>query len=105
MKKVRSSLQQVRSRSVAWYLVGIDLIGELKPTKAGHKYILTMVDYYTKWPEAIPLKNKDGLTVARAIYENIYTRYGPPSRLISDNGTEFCNQVRNEKITSLSISE
>jgi len=32
--------------------VGLDIIGPLPTTKQGNKYIITLVDYFTKWPEA-----------------------------------------------------
>ena len=39
--------------------VGIDLVGPLPRTKVGHHYVLTMVDYGTWYPEAIPLRQTD----------------------------------------------
>ena len=72
----------------------MDTIGPTKPTsKRGHRYILTLIDYYTKWPEAIPLRSKDGKTVARVLYEQVYCRIGAPHRIITDNGGEFINKV------------
>ena len=38
--------------------LGIDLICPLPMTKAGNRYIVTLVDYFSKWPEAASLKNK-----------------------------------------------
>ena len=36
--------------------VAMDIFGPLKRTKLGHKYVLVVVDYATKWQEAFPLK-------------------------------------------------
>lgn len=95
LQKVRQELQTVKFQCKAWYLVGMDTIGPMKETsKRGHQYILTLIDYYTKWPEAIPLTAKDGTTVARALYEHVYCRIGAPHRIITDNGGEFINKVR-----------
>ena len=44
--------------------VGIDLVGPLPRTKAEQRFILTMVDYATRYPEAIPLKRTDSETIA-----------------------------------------
>lgn len=52
----------------AWGQVGIDLIGPLPETASGHKYVMTLMDYYTKWAEAAPLKDKTALSVAEALY-------------------------------------
>lgn len=43
--------------------VGIDLIGPLPTTSNGNKYMVTLVDYFSKWPEASPLPDKSGLVL------------------------------------------
>ncbi len=48
--------------------VVIDLIGPL-PTPRGNKYVVTLVDYFSKWPEASPLPDKTATGVALFIYE------------------------------------
>ena len=50
-----------------WYLVGMDLIGSFKPTAAGYQFV-TMTDYLSKCVEAVPIKDKFAITVARGIY-------------------------------------
>jgi len=53
--------------------VAVDLIGEIKPvSEQGHpQYILTLVDYTTRYPEAVALKNIDTATVAEAFVWNV----------------------------------
>ena len=46
----------------------MDLIGPLAETLQGNKYIVTLTDYFTKWAEAAPLKDKSALGVARFIF-------------------------------------
>ena len=70
----------------------MDLIGPLTTTKRGNKYILTFIDYFSKWPEAIPLQSKEACEVLRALAE-IFARNGSPSRIITDNGGEFTSEV------------
>ena len=48
--------------------VGIDLIGPLPETPRGYKYIVTLVDYLSKWPEAEPLPNRSAKRVALFLY-------------------------------------
>ena len=62
---------------------GIDMIGEIKPTTSnGHRFILVVIDYFTKWVEAASfasvIKNVD----ARFIKQNLICRYGIPERII-----------------------
>lgn len=49
--------------------VGIDLIGPLPVTPRGNKYVVTLVDYFSKWPEASALPDKNATGVAHFIYE------------------------------------
>jgi len=57
--------------------MGMDLIGPLPKSKQGHVYALVMQDYFTKWPEAIPLKDTTVQSVAGALLLVIST-WGPP---------------------------
>ncbi|CAH8599440.1 unnamed protein product [Schistosoma rodhaini] len=69
--------------------VGIDIMGPLTTSKNGNRYILVMVDYFSKWCEAVPIPQQDALTVARAFIDHWVSRYGAPFSLHSDQGTAF----------------
>ena len=49
--------------------VGIDLIGPLPQTARGNRYIVTLMDYFSKWPEAEPLPDKSAKSVALFLYK------------------------------------
>ena len=51
-------LQPVAVEPQVWYLVGMDLIGPFQPTAGGHKFVLTMTDYFSKYVEAVPIPDK-----------------------------------------------
>lgn len=70
----------------------MDLTGPLPRTQAGHQYILTATDYFSKWVEAFPLKTKSAMEVAENLCKMIY-RHGCPERILSDQGREFVNEV------------
>jgi len=72
--------------------MGMDLIGPLPKSKQGHVYVLVMQDYFTKWPEAIPLKDATAKSVAGVLLSVIST-WGPPAELISDQGPEFMAEL------------
>ena len=59
----------LRCTLVSILQVGIDLIGPLPLTAKGNKYIVTLLDYFSKWPEAAPLPNKTAIGVANFLYE------------------------------------
>ena len=70
---------------------GIDFMGPF-PSSFGFVYILLAVDYVSKWVEAIATKTNDSKVVIGFIRSNIFSRFGIPRALISDQGTHFCNR-------------
>lgn len=58
----------------------------------GQKFILVVIDYFTKWVEAESYKTLTMVQVAQFIRKNIY-RYGVPHAFVSDNGTHFKGRV------------
>lgn len=56
-----------------WYHVGIDFVGPITPvSKNGHRFILTLSDYFTKWVEAVPLPSKCAEGVAKTLFKVHY---------------------------------
>jgi hypothetical protein len=83
--------------------VGIDLIGPITPkSDRGHRYIVTVVDYATRYPEAAPLKNITTEEVAEALFK-IYCRIGFPKQVLTDLGTQFTSSVMVEVNRLMSI--
>ena len=73
-------------------LWGIDFMGPF-PASYNNLYILLAVDYVSKWVEEIPTRTNDAKVVAQFLRSNIFSRFGTPRALITDNGTHFCNKV------------
>ena len=71
---------------------GIDFIG-LFSSSLGYKYILVMVDYVSKWVEAIPTIHNDAKVVKKMLKKIIFPRFGTPRALVSDGGSHFCNHM------------
>jgi hypothetical protein len=72
--------------------VAIDTIGPLPVSEDGHKYILTIIDTFSRWVELIPLKDLEGETAAKSILQYI-GHYGTPCSFLTDNGTQFVNKT------------
>lgn len=69
---------------------GLDFIGEINPHSSGqHRWILVATDYFTKWIEAIPTRKVDHHVVMKFLTENIFTRFGCPHKLVTDNAAAF----------------
>ena len=71
----------------------IDILGPLTEAEDGCKYVLTMIDQFTRWVELIPLKNQKAHVVAHAIFDQWFCRYGCPSIMVSDRGKNFLSIV------------
>ena len=67
--------------------VGLDLVGPLPLTKNGNKYIIVLVDYFTKWTEAEPLKSTKSEDVK--FLKLVFSRHGIPEVLVTDNDPQF----------------
>ena len=63
------------------------------PPSWGNTYILLVVDYMSKWVEAIATQKNDAKTVVQFVHKNIFTRFGTPHCIISDEGSHFCNRI------------
>ena len=73
-------------------LWGMDFMGPF-PLSYNNLYILMAVDYVSKWVEAIPTCTNDARVVAWFLRSHIFSRFGTPRALITDNGTRFCNKM------------
>ncbi|XP_068232805.1 uncharacterized protein [Palaemon carinicauda] len=79
--------------STPFYRVAIDLVGPISPpSEAGHRYILTMVDYASSFPEAVALKNITSEDIAEALI-SIFSRVGVPKEILSDRGPQFRSEL------------
>src|SRR6266540_1302886 len=72
---------------------GVDIVGLLPITREGNRYIVVAMDYFSRWPEARPLKTANADTVAIFLYEKIICRFGVSRILQSDRGTHFVNEL------------
>jgi len=68
----------------------MDFVGPL-PSSYGNIYILIVIDYVSKWVEAITTTKNNARVVIKFLKKNIFSRFGVPRALISDGGTHFCN--------------
>ncbi|KAH9779256.1 hypothetical protein KPL71_007658 [Citrus sinensis] len=71
---------------------GIDFMGHFPPS-LGNLYIIVAMDYVSKWVEAAALPTNDAKTVVTFLQKNIFSKFGTPRAIISDEGTHFCNKV------------
>ena len=88
-----------------WERISIDITGPHPRSSRGNIYILTMVDHFSKWAEAIPLSRHTAPVVARALMTHVFSRFGMPLQLLSDRGPEFESQLFTELMQWLEIDK
>lgn len=75
--------------------IHMDIVGPLPPS-GGFLYILTMVDRFTRWPEAYPMRDMTATTVARHFVSQYVSRFGVPLRITTDRGSQFESRMFDE---------
>ena len=82
--------------------ISMDLISEFHlPSSQGHCYALTGVCMLTGFTWCIPIKSKKAADVARAYMQHVYSVLGGSTKILTDNGTEFKNEVFRDMLQKL----
>ena len=82
--------------------IAMDLIGEFHlPSSQGNRYALTGVCMLTRFTWCIPIKSKKAADVVRAYMQNIYSVLGGSTKILTDNGTKFKNEVFTDMLQKL----
>ena len=68
--------------------IALDFVGPLPMTDSKNRFILVCVDYATKYPEAIALRDQEASTVSNALI-SLFSRVGIPKEMLTDQGSNF----------------
>jgi len=82
----------------------IDLTGPHPRSANGFSYVLTAMDHFTRFVICLPLRNKQATTVAKALVEHVFLRFGM-TELHSDGGGEFDNDILKEICYLLGVAK
>ncbi|MBN3274512.1 ANFC protein, partial [Polyodon spathula] len=72
--------------------IGMDIVGPLERSAAGYTHLLVILDYATRYPEAIPLRSMSAKSVANKLV-NVFSRVGIPMEIQTDQGTNFMSRL------------
>jgi len=84
--------------------VAIDLMGPFPESEAGNKYVLVIVDSFSKWMEAYPLPNIEAKTVAERFVLEFVSRFGVPYQIKTDRGRQFECELFKELCVLLEVN-
>jgi hypothetical protein len=80
---------------------GVDFV-DCNPTSVGeHQHVIVVVDYFTKWVEAMPIVKYDGNTTAFFVFNQIIIRFGILNEIVTNHGSHFLNEMMEELASKL----
>jgi transposase InsO family protein len=86
-------------------VVSLDVVRPLLVTENGNRYLLTFVDHFTRFCEAIPIATKETEVIAREFVVRINTQFGVPKKLLTDRGAAFTSALIKEVCKLLKIQK
>ena len=85
--------------------IAIDLVTDCETSTSGNKHILTIIDHLTGWPEAFPIPDKSADTIIATLINHYLPVHMCPRYILSDNGTEFKNNLMDQVLQQLGIDQ
>jgi len=85
--------------------ISMDILGPLPLTRHQNRYILVIMDTFTKWTEAIAIPSQDTTIVANALIDNFICRFGTPLQLHTDKGSNFESELFRKTCDLLGIDK
>ena len=79
-------------------------MGPLPKTSRGHRYILVLVDYATRYPEALPLCAATAKAVAKELMQ-LFSQVGIAREVLTDQGSCFMSRVMKELLSLLQVTQ
>ena len=85
--------------------ISVDITGKHPRSSRGNEFMITVVDSFSKWAEAYPVRVHTAPVVARVLMQNFFSRFGMPKRLLTDQGREFESELFSELCKRMEIDK
>lgn len=95
VRRSRGRLQQYNV-GAPFERIAMDVAGPFPISSAGNRYVLVVMDYFSKWPEVYAIPNQEAKTVVSVFVNNWICRFGVPIELHSDQGRNFESAIFKE---------
>ena len=89
----RQAEMQIPLAGEPWERVSVDITGPHPKSSRQNVFILTLVDHFSKWAEAIAIPNHTATTVVKALVVHVFSRFGMPIEILTDRGAEFESEL------------
>ena len=104
-KAPRQTLLQPFSAGEPFEVISVDITGKHPKSTKGNEYIVTVMDIFSKWGEAIPVRVHTAPVVAKVLMDHVFSRFGMPRRLLTDQGKEFESELFRELCVHMEIEK
>jgi len=102
IKHTKSALSEFNISSSRFQDIHLDIVGPLSLSH-GNRFLLTMVDRFTRWPEAVPLTEISTEAVLAAFMATWVARFGCPATVVTDRGAQFTSKAWRSTLELLGI--
>jgi len=76
-----------------WQIVAVDSVGPMPMSTHGNNWILLLTDHFTRWADALAIRDASAPTVARALDQHVFCYFGLPEQIHTDQGAQFQSQL------------
>ncbi|XP_040289906.1 posterior protein-like [Bufo bufo] len=104
-KGQRPVLSRIPLAEGPWERLQIDFVGPLPSAPGGYRYLLVVIDVFSKWVEALPMRRDTAIATAKALWREVISRWGFPKTIESDRGTHFTGKIMTGMCEMLNVEQ